>query len=918
MYSDDPDTSFLNELNERLCNEFDAGVHTDPTAATWLLDAHRRIDEVIEKAQTSEPLSSPTLVRGRHLRAAVCSRLLRICTSPDEKQALAEQGLDDETEAMRILRELVLQGHAEWRPVLADVIHRTLVLVELHPQLSFALATRAESIFASSLRLFGPQEPSVVSTAARLASTFGRAALALADDAEACKEAGEAVLGSLRWTQVAVDRLATTPHATQGDTASELMVCLWNSLMAANAVWIEVPDDAYRVLELASKRWEQLAELAEAPAGRSLSDASLDEVRGMLIAVIIQRLSATEDALTPADGETPDLAGITLLRRLLHVLPESLWSRNDRAEEIERRLEGGIHHRDIQKALQAGLDSFEIRCLTGLTRALGSWCVNDPERAVAAGDDGAIGSWILMLTLRMTPTPPVGHLSVAIQKLNRGSGAPNVPLAVIEQDLATYLPGGEASDAGAMPLEVAMTAATIDAVLQVMIDTADTDQWLARVEAAVRNHCMPLAEHQLIEAIQYAWYALMYATDEPERLSHDATHRLLDLATDAAVRFAELGERRPVLEMVRAELLFILTNSDAAWLAALGTAATAVVEHASDPGLGPEDGPLFDNRDLAQALRYVGITDIYSEMQDASALGVDIAIVRLTALAQDRASDPDIRRLSETFAAELAAVRARVRGAPGSADSGPRLATVRPMLYLLECLEVEDESFEHDQHLINGALERQLGNMSRLRGLTRDAADHLEVLTRPWAARRLGLDDAQLLRLGRLVRDIVDHTDPRAADLALQVAVNLASQLTRPESHEDYSALAEDVGERFLACALTDPHATEAAGEFMWMRACAALNMGAVTGVEYERRCHLAVGAHLLAVARSDIDLAAQTAYTVAEFFRCARDAAAARRWYSAYDEWRLAGGLADASFVELRAAIAKDRRMLDASEFWL
>lgn len=179
MYSDDPDTSFLNELNERLCNEFDAGVHTDPTAATWLLDAHRRIDEVIEKAQTSEPLSSPTLVRGRHLRAAVCSRLLRICTSPDEKQALAEQGLDDETEAMRILRELVLQGHAEWRPVLADVIHRTLVLVELHPQLSFALATRAESIFASSLRLFGPQEPSVVSTAARLASTFGRAALRL-------------------------------------------------------------------------------------------------------------------------------------------------------------------------------------------------------------------------------------------------------------------------------------------------------------------------------------------------------------------------------------------------------------------------------------------------------------------------------------------------------------------------------------------------------------------------------------------------------------------------------------------------------------------------------------------------------------------------------------------------------------------
>jgi hypothetical protein len=88
------------------------------------------------------------------------------------------------------------------------------------------------------------------------------------------------------------------------------------------------------------------------------------------------------------------------------------------------------------------------------------------------------------------------------------------------------------------------------------------------------------------------------------------------------------------------------------------------------------------------------------------------------------------------------------------------------MLYLTECLEAEDDSFEHDQHLINGALERQLETMSRLRGLTRDAADHLEVLTRPWAARRLGLDDVQLLGLGRVVRDIVDHTDPRAADLA--------------------------------------------------------------------------------------------------------------------------------------------------------
>jgi hypothetical protein len=157
----------------------------------------------------------------------------------------------------------------------------------------------------------------------------------------------------------------------------------------------------------------------------------------------------------------------------------------------------------------------------------------------------------------------------------------------------------------------------------------------------------------------------MSAISEPERLSHDTTHRLLDLAADAATRFAELGERRPVLEMIRADLLCILTNSDPAWFAALRTAATAVVEHASEPGLGPEDGPLFDNRDLARALRYVGSADIFAATQDASGLGVDIAIERLTAVAQDRASDPDIRRLSETFAAELAALRARVQCAPG-------------------------------------------------------------------------------------------------------------------------------------------------------------------------------------------------------------------------------------------------------------
>jgi hypothetical protein len=101
----------------------------------------------------------------------------------------------------------------------------------------------------------------------------------------------------------------------------------------------------------------------------------------------------------------------------------------------------------------------------------------------------------------------------------------------------------------------------------------------------------------------------------------------------------------------------------------------------------------------------------------------------------------------------------------------------------------------------------------------------------------------------------------------------------------------------------------------MWMRASAALNMGAVTRVEYERRCRLAVGAHLLAVARGDLDLATKTAYTVAEFFRCTGDVTAARRWYSAYDEWRLAGGVADARFADLRAAIANDRRMLDGSD---
>ncbi len=666
----------------------------------------------------------------------------------------------------------------------------------------------------------------------------------------------------LRWRSTGLKRHPTQLRLTP---PRELMACLWNSLMAANAVWTERLDDAYRVLELASTRWEQLAALAATPAGASLSDVSQDEIRRMLIAVIIQRLSATEDALTPAGEETPDLSGLTRLRRLLHMLPASLWPRNDRAEAIQRRLGGVRPDWDIERGLQTGLDSLEIRCLTNLALELITSPNDELERAAIAGEPEAFGSSIVTLMLLITPTPQLGHLSVAIEQLNRASGAPNTPLAVIEQELTTHLTHVETGGADAQRSEAARTAETLDAVLQIMIDPADTDQRLARVDAAIRDHCMPMAESRLIPAIQNAWYALTFAIGEPQRLSYDATRHLLDLATDAAARFAELGERRPVLELIRADLLFILTNSDHAWFAALGTAATAVVEHASDNGLRPADAELFDRHAVARALRYAGVADLYSEQQDASSLNVDAAIDRLAAIAQDRTSDASVRRLSETFAAELAAVRAWDRGAPASDDSGTRLANLRPNLYLFGCLDTDDESFERDQKRINRAFETQLNTMSRVKGLTRDAAHHLEVFTRPWAARRLGLDDAQLLRLGRLVWDVVDHADPEAADLALQVAVNLSGLLGRPESREQYAVLAEDIGERFLACALTRPPTAEAAGAFMSMRASAALNIVAVPDAKYQQRCGLAVAAHLLAVARNNVDLAAQTAYTVAE-----------------------------------------------------
>jgi hypothetical protein len=922
--------AFVSVLHDQL-SESEAPARDRRRSDGWLREMLGRLNALIEQCEPTPSQPSGTYVHALHLRATVCSRLLRLADAdtpgdPDA-DALAEQGLRDATTAMRITRDLALQGHAVGRLSLGAHLHRLCVVVEFHPRPGRALAAQAEAAFADCIQLIGPEDSTIVPTGARLGSAFARAALAMCRESDDGYEelnaadlanADELIAASGRWADFAMARLRDPGRPTQADTFESLAACTWNRVMAAYASWSGLIGRTPRLFDLVSQAWSQLAvlealdlEIADSEGGRYA------EMRDMMVVCVIRSLGPVVASLSPfgddALGNPPDLGAATSLRRIIHHLSEAVWPRVGSAEGVATRMSSPPSADDLHESLRAALDTLEVRCLGAILReqmeqiALLAQHEGDLEQIF-----GAVYMRTIQLFMQIPPTPTIAHLSVSVDWIRLAAGEPGA-LSTVEQELEELATKGQPQDD---------LSATIAAVAQVLNHGPVTDSdWLSRIEVAVRDHCLPLAERDLASGSKYAWFALTFALTYSERLSHSNVLALLDVVVVASRRLADLGEPRPVLELIRADLLVRLSASDETMLEPLGQAANAVLAYV-DAGRSLADDPLlFDGSALVRTLRYAGLAAAARDLADpprskAAPEGSPDCVERLRAMAADPAVEAFDQRMATAFATELIALGSLARGNNdvnlfGDPDD---LVATMPILYLARLLGSEGDP--HDTRArVDRAIDNIIWSTAQHDYVTPVICAQLELLTQAESVRRLGLSGSQLITIGQLVRDKLNGCDADAANLALRVARNLMPLRHSPEWSTQFESLAEDIAERFLPTALDTAASEPAVVEFMFARAGAALNFGAMSAAEYEQRIRVALAAHIVAVARDDLDMAARSASLVAEIFRYLGAPAEARRWYGAYDEWRVLGGLRDERFAQLRDAIKADREQLGSDD---
>ncbi len=857
-----------------------------------------------------------------HLRAVARSRLIQAAPNDGAGADEAREAWADALAAIGLLRDLVMQGHSDVKTLLSEAVQRLATILSWRPDRGDEYAATFEDILSDALSLMAANDV-LTSASGRLAYVLIEIA-ATPERRHGGRSASRVLAAAQRWTDRAVVALDTLEGPGYGLALGHVVPVIGASLSEA-ARQVDADDNRWQLFfPLAARRWTQLEQIDTSVDWDA--DISPREIvagaTGLLVTAVYDAVNRIASKFNQPIQPVVMFAEANLLRRAIYQLPSTLWRRDRSCYEIFARESPGVS--DPRGILQTFLDWTETVLLAGSMAGIRGSFAEDANASDLEDEEFGpeLSSAALTIVATTDPRPTVAHLTAAIHYQSDGEA----PLDKVEQEITDYLrefdlAAGKANAEGDQRWR-RLLFELMSIVYEWQTSPLETDALQEEIDRIMADLCLAPAPHDVKRCCNYAAILFNSVTDTfGYRSPADALEVLASLER-AERQLRELGEDSPVLESARAHLAFFLAQSDRSWSPRAYEFASRFVRHVEEQPDLPADGTPFDADSLVQCLRLIGIT-----RDRAAAVGLpqaaewgdsDDVIARLLQLAEDPRIAAESRRKANAHANELRILRlaaAEDRPALLARDWGPLIET-RPVAYLASLVRATDEERDRafDRELVDRAVRQTLRIGRGLHDVSEEQGRYLQLLTTEETAERLGLSGDQRLAIGRLAARALDPASPAAADLALQVVVNLQTLRLTPEWAEDYSVLAEDVAERYLARALEVPEKARGAAPFLLGRASAGLNLGAVRAAEHRHRLGVAVAAHLLAVRHKEQHLAAWSAYIVAEFLRLSGNPTGAGPWLAVYDEWRARGGLAGEKYAELRAGIEYDREQLRAA----
>lgn len=868
-----------------------------------------------DEGRQSHTLSGDS-VYAYFLRAALRSRLLTLLGDSDGVSAEADLAYEDSTRGLELATRLALIGRGEARRLVALCLHRLLVIAERHPQLGLARVSEVTQLLEESRRYIPADDPYLIPTVARLASTHARQVVGRG---ESPPDLPPAIAGAVAWDSVRLAdetwALASSAGDLDREATEQVLASLVNSAHAATLAGLRTLDDAAPVFDLLAERWTQLEAFT-----RDHCDCKpyldVEAVRSHLLTLIYEAAAEIRDLAVDGQPGLPRLAPILALRHALHRLPRSVWDRSTPAADLARRLQVPTELRssaDLPAVLEELLDSIEIGSLMliSLTLALEMAGVDidvlalgeDPELNISEEDEGAIAITTLACLAALDPPASSDFVATALMRAR-----PELHY----EGLADLLDGVRELRERDILASIGLSSRVFGFLTTVVAEP--TKEWLDTVARLLRDECLGAAQpaHRRRRATE----VLLHAVDLWGTSSGAVANELLLLTDEAVSALERSGESALALQGARADLLFVLAQSDSRHILELRDASELVLAHADDS---VDGSAVFSVDTVMSCCRYVARQEVMRSLEEGVGCALPSARSALERL-QSVAGDPSISDAQRSRCQDLIAELVAGAGIAGvelvqelGVVSAAGLMQLSPMTFISPYLgdpnlAVEDE----DRSLLAQAVDNLVSNVQHISAPSASYVSPLEVLTRPEIARRLDLSAGQVRSVAGAAMSSLRGDDPHAAALALRIALNV-DQLGRGLlSDDETEPLLERAAETFvLAASQLDPPDADTIA-FLRSRAGAVVNFGAVTKREYEHRFQVAIAAHLLAVRAGEADEVALTAYQVGDLARHRGAFDLALLWFEYYDRSVAGGALSDPAYASLRRGIEWDRAQLD------